>query len=75
LFVHILFLVGFRNRILVMIQWAWSYLTYERGARLITGEARVVPVSSIEYAEEARSSRDALDGDVRELPPMGKRSA
>jgi NADH:ubiquinone reductase (H+-translocating) len=37
LFVHILFLIGFRNRILVFIQWAWSYLTYERGARLITG--------------------------------------
>ena len=37
LFVHIFFLIGFRNRILVMIQWAWSYLTFERGARLITG--------------------------------------
>ena len=37
LFVHIFFLIGFRNRLLVMIQWAWSYLTYERGARLITG--------------------------------------
>jgi len=37
-FVHIFFLIGFRNRILVMIQWAWSYLTYGRGARLITGE-------------------------------------
>ncbi len=37
LFIHILFLIGFRNRLLVMIQWASSYLTYERGARLITG--------------------------------------
>ena len=37
LFIHIFFLIGFRNRILVMTQWAWSYLTYERGARLITG--------------------------------------
>jgi NADH:ubiquinone reductase (H+-translocating) len=37
LFIHIFFLIGFRNRMLVMIQWAWSYLTYERGARLITG--------------------------------------
>ncbi|WP_169977057.1 NAD(P)/FAD-dependent oxidoreductase [Tautonia rosea] len=36
LFVHIFFLVGFRNRLLVMIQWAYSYLTYDRGARLIT---------------------------------------
>jgi NADH:ubiquinone reductase (H+-translocating) len=38
LFIHIFFLIGFRNRLLVMIQWAWSYLTYERGARLITGD-------------------------------------
>jgi NADH dehydrogenase len=37
LFVHILFLIGFRNRLLVLIQWAWSYATYQRGARLITG--------------------------------------
>jgi len=37
LFVHIFFLIGFRNRVLVFIQWAWSYFTYERGARLITG--------------------------------------
>jgi NADH dehydrogenase len=38
LFIHIFFLIGFRNRIMVMIQWAWSYFTYERGARLITGD-------------------------------------
>ena len=38
-FVHIFFLIGFRNRILVMIQWAWSYLTFGRGARLITIES------------------------------------
>jgi NADH dehydrogenase len=37
LFVHILFLIGFRNRILVLIQWAWLYVTYDRGARLIVG--------------------------------------
>jgi NADH dehydrogenase len=39
LFIHIFFLIGFQNRILVMIQWAWSYFTYERGARLITGSS------------------------------------
>jgi NADH dehydrogenase len=38
LFIHIFFLIGFRNRLIVLIQWAWSYLTYERGARLITGD-------------------------------------
>jgi NADH:ubiquinone reductase (H+-translocating) len=37
LFVHIFFLIGFRNRVLVLFQWAWSYFTYQRGARLITG--------------------------------------
>jgi len=38
LFIHIFFLIGFRNRVIVLIQWAWSYFTYERGARLITGD-------------------------------------
>jgi len=41
LFVHIFFLIGFRNRVIVLIQWAWSYFTYERGARLITGDQRL----------------------------------
>ncbi|MEY2492014.1 MAG: hypothetical protein QOH24_965 [Verrucomicrobiota bacterium] len=36
LFVHILFLVGFRNRVAVFLQWAWSYVTFNKGARLIT---------------------------------------
>jgi NADH dehydrogenase len=42
-FVHILFLVGFRNRVLVLIQWAWSFLSYDRGARLITGPIQSNP--------------------------------
>jgi NADH dehydrogenase len=33
--VHILYLIGFRNRILVLLQWAWTYLTTQRGARVI----------------------------------------
>ena len=37
LFIHILFLIGFRNRLLVMIQWTWAWFTWGRGARLITG--------------------------------------
>jgi NADH dehydrogenase len=35
-FVHIFYLIGFRNRIIVFIQWVWSYIRYKRGARLIT---------------------------------------
>ena len=38
LFIHVFLLIGFRNRFIVVFQWAWSYFTYERGARLITGE-------------------------------------
>lgn len=38
LFIHILFLIGFRNRLIVLIQWAWSYLTWQRSARLIVVE-------------------------------------
>ncbi|MFO0665233.1 MAG: NAD(P)/FAD-dependent oxidoreductase [Polyangiaceae bacterium] len=37
LFVHLLFLIGYRNRIVVLFNWAWSYVFYKRGARLITG--------------------------------------
>ncbi|MEP6763895.1 MAG: NAD(P)/FAD-dependent oxidoreductase [Gemmatimonadaceae bacterium] len=48
LFVHLLYLVGFRNRISVLIQWGYAYLTYQRGVRLISGPwvpkgAAVVP--------------------------------
>lgn len=39
--VHIMYLIGFRNRVLVMMQWAWAYLTYHRGIRLITGDQQV----------------------------------
>ncbi len=36
--VHIFFLIGFRNRMLVIVQWAWAWVTRRRGARLITGD-------------------------------------
>ena len=49
IFVHIFFLIGFRNRVLVLLQWAWSYFTYSRGARLITGEIPV-PRATLEPA-------------------------
>ncbi|MFO7448140.1 MAG: NAD(P)/FAD-dependent oxidoreductase [Ignavibacteriaceae bacterium] len=37
-FVHIMFLIGFRNRIRVMMEWAWYYITFRHGIRLITGQ-------------------------------------
>ena len=41
LLLHIFWLIGFRNRIVVLSQWAWSYVTMQRGVRLITGDRRV----------------------------------
>jgi NADH dehydrogenase len=35
--IHIFFLIGFRNRFVVLFTWAWAYLTYDRSARLILG--------------------------------------
>jgi NADH dehydrogenase len=47
LFIHVIFLVGFRNRLAVLMQWAWAYFTFNKGARLITrnfqAETRPLP--------------------------------
>jgi NADH dehydrogenase len=39
LFLHLMYVVRFENRVLVLIQWAWNYITRNRSARLITGIA------------------------------------
>jgi NADH dehydrogenase len=39
LFAHIYFLIGFRNRLMVMVDWAWAYFTYARGARIVAEPA------------------------------------
>jgi NADH dehydrogenase len=57
LFVHILFLIGFRNRLLVFIQWAWSYVTYERGARLITGSTYLPGWTAMSHEPLAENSQ------------------
>ena len=64
--VHIFFLIGFRNRLLVMIEWAWAYVTFQRGARLITGE----------IGQPALPATDGLSPDPRlqPLPPIGDKS-
>jgi NADH:quinone reductase (non-electrogenic) len=37
LFIHLMYLVGFRNRLLVFVQWMWNYCTFRRGVRFIVG--------------------------------------
>jgi len=46
LFVHLVFLVGLRNKIFVFLQWTYSYITYKRGARIITGATGSPPAGS-----------------------------
>jgi NADH dehydrogenase len=65
LFVHILFLIGFRNRFIVLFEWAWAYVTFQRSARLITGDIHrieSVPVTLMSGA--ASSSKPKLGGDL-----------
>ncbi len=54
--VHIWYLIGFRNRAIVMFEWFWAYLTYKRGARLITGSPE--PEEAREAATPARALSD-----------------
>ena len=55
--VHIAFLIGFRNRAIVLFEWAWAYFTSQRGARLITGDVRRLP--SPARGREAAAGPDA----------------
>jgi NADH dehydrogenase len=57
--VHIFFLIGFHNRFTVLFNWAWSYFTYQRGARLITGRRlSLMPRKAIVENEQVQRSAD-----------------
>jgi NADH:quinone reductase (non-electrogenic) len=66
--VHVYLLIGFENRLLVSIQWVWRYLTYERGARLITSG---VPVSSPKIGSPATRLSDATRAGAEGSPVHG----
>jgi NADH dehydrogenase len=86
LLVHIMFLIGFRNRMAVMVQWAWSYLTWQRGARLITGDvgADLAPPGKplgtpedemLPPSEGSPMSRDVRQADAQGQTVPGERDA
>ncbi len=52
LFVHIFWLIGFRNRFIVLFEWAWAYITFQRSARLITGDSERVFASYLERTRD-----------------------
>jgi NADH dehydrogenase len=67
LLIHVFFLIGFRNRFLVMLEWAMSYLTFQRGARLITGK---VPIAELPAASiRAPASPSAVSTAGPPAPP------
>jgi NADH dehydrogenase len=61
LFIHILFLIGFKNRFAVIMEWAVAYLTYDRGARLITGKLPEVPPRALAAPASARAHAHTAD--------------
>ncbi|HEX7959018.1 MAG TPA: FAD-dependent oxidoreductase, partial [Terriglobales bacterium] len=62
LFVHILFLIGFRNRLAVLTEWVWAYFSFGRGARLITGSQELIGWREAE-AEKQVAERRRVAGD------------
>jgi NADH:quinone reductase (non-electrogenic) len=62
LFIHILYLAGFRNRLTVFVQWTYAYLTYQRGMRLITNYARVTRGTPLVGGVTSASGAAAVDG-------------
>jgi NADH dehydrogenase len=67
LFVHIWYLIGFKNRLVVMIIWAWSYFTYRRGARLITGYSATDAIEALRLRPaSAAQQRAQADGEKPE---------
>jgi hypothetical protein len=69
-FVHIMNLISYRSRVLVMIQWAWSFLTFKRGARLITGQVgKLPPVTTIGADGEARLPEAAVPVELKAREP------
>jgi NADH dehydrogenase len=58
LFIHLLYIAEFDNRVLILIQWAYNYFTRNRGARLITGSVNAPPLTVREMEKEAVEVRE-----------------
>lgn len=62
LVVHLLQIVQFQNRLLILFQWAWNYLTFSRSARIITGDDRVILIRDEGVNDTAAKSSPIPDG-------------
>jgi NADH:ubiquinone reductase (H+-translocating) len=68
--VHIFFLIGFRNRIAVFAAWIWTYFTFTRGARLITGDQNLPGWQ--DQVKAGRRKQDQSDVSTTDADPQGK---
>jgi len=73
--VHIFFLVGFRNRLFMMFHWAWSWLTYQRGSRLITGAIGALPAVKTVAADGSTALPPAAENIIVTKEPAARRRA
>jgi NADH dehydrogenase len=62
LFIHLLYLVGFKNRIVVLIEWAYSYLAFKRGSRIIIGDSNPKHPEHLERSEHDAEEIHPPDG-------------
>jgi NADH dehydrogenase len=67
-FIHIWFLIGFDNKLLVVFQWAWSYFTRNRGARLITGSDPFPLVEADPVSSSAKPATWSADRPSSRMP-------
>jgi len=76
--VHVAFLIGFRSRLFVMLSWAWNYLLFSKGARLITGRTSVdlvAPLGSRRHVRPSTPPPSAADDEDERSAPHRRRPA
>ena len=69
LVVHLLQIVQFQNRLLILFQWGWNYLTFSRSARIITGEDRVILIHDTPSTDDSRRAVDPTEEESESRPP------
>jgi NADH dehydrogenase len=62
LFIHLIYLIGFRNRFFVLLSWGWQYLSWQSGARLITGSDKLPGWHSHHESETTVEERKRASG-------------
>ena len=65
LVVHLLQIVQFQSRLLILVQWTWNYLTFSRSARIITSDEKVILIRDNEASDELSTGNPDSENDTR----------